>query len=216
MLKRLSAALALEAANAIFEQCVFARVPTERIPTATFERSLAAALAGNAGYSSVDITLDIDQEPRGGIVWLDTQSREALEAVSRAISDRRACLLELLRAAGTAPSALEIVVAYALDRTIDAETLTRLRIWDPRSGRERCLDVAKQPDGGLRYIESGIDGRPIDDDERLSIKALRAWKVPESAPPLFGLRRILRWQPPWRAAWWLKRWFAVRFRVKRP
>ncbi len=209
MLARLDAALAVEAAATIHAQCVFARVPADRVPTVPFERSLAGSLAGTPGYKTVAVALDVDQEPQGGLVWLAAQSSHALETVREALAARRPCVLELLRDAGTAPGAAELVVAFALDGTPDGAELARLRVWDPAAAADRRLDVATERGGALRLIERNGLGEPPDDDARPTVKALRVWQVAPARPPLLGLRRILPWHPPWRAAWWLKRRFVV-------
>lgn len=206
LMARAQQCLQSNAADSLLWRAILGRVADNWVPTALIGRRLERHLMDSGLFTSIAVDLDLRPPVPGGRVWLRAETAKALETVKASLAGRQPVLVELLRDPLVSPAAAQWVVVYRMETAEDG--WTTLACYDPVLGIAPLSLRLRLEDDALTVRESSAaEAGP-------AIKALRVVAVTETLPPLFGLRRRLRWLLPWGFFWYLKRRWQV-FRSRR-
>ncbi|WP_299624587.1 hypothetical protein [Pelagibius sp.] len=207
LIGRVQHGLQSNAADSLLWRAILGRVADNWVPTALIGRRLERHLMESGLFTSVAVDLDLRPPVPGGRVWLRGETAKTLETVKASLARRQPVLVELLRDPLVSPAAAQWVVVYRMETAADG--WTTLACYDPALGAAPLSLRLRLEDDALTVRE------PSTEEAGPAVKALRAVTYATAAPPLFGLRRWLRWVLPWGLFWYLKRrWQVFRSRKK--
>ena len=207
LMERVEHCLQSNAADSLLWRAVLGRVADNWVPAALIGRRLERHLMESGLFTSVAVDLDLRPPVPGGRVWLRAETAKTLETVKASLARRQPVLVELLRDPLVSPTTAQWVVAYRMETAEDG--WTTLACYDPAQGAAPLGLRLRLEDDALTVRESSTE------EARPAVKALRAITCAKAAPPLFGLRRRLRWVLPWGLFWYLKRrWQVFRSRKR--
>lgn len=203
LVRRATALLRDNAADALLWRAIFARVADNWVPVAQLTRALQQELNASKLFENVEVTLELNPPVAGGGRWIAMQAKGALAELRRRLDRREACPVELIRDAEDDVPAADLAVVYRLEEelSLGRDGVERVRLWlyDPRSGTTPVSLRVTLADDGIQAVEQPAD------PERPSVKALRLVRLDAAEPPLAGWRRWCRAAHPWGCFWWLQR-----------
>lgn len=207
LMSRLTDCLRTNAEPALACCAISGRVAEQWISEAQLRHQLKQQLLDSDLFDSVEISIDLKLPVPGGDAWLHGETAKTLSAVRESLARRQPGVIEVLRDPATTPAAAQVLVVYRLEEAEDG--WTTLACYDPAAEDGRCRLRLRQR--GKRFV---IRTQPA--SETLSaVSGLRLMDLAPARPPLFGLRRWLRWVLPWGPLWYVKRRCLVWYHRKR-
>ncbi|WP_340115963.1 hypothetical protein [Pelagibius sp. 7325] len=207
LVRRATALLRDNAAEALMWRAIFARVADNWAPVAQLTRAMQQELNASGLFDTVEVTLELNPPVAGGGRWIAMQAKGALAELRRRLDRREACPVELIRDAEDDLPAVDLAVVYRLEEelSLGRDGVERVRLWlyDPRRGEAPVSLRVTLADDGIQAVEQPAD------PERPSVKALRLVKLEAADPPVTGWRRWCRAVHPWGCGWWLHRVVAL-------
>ena len=201
---RYTEVLAQNLAISLTWRAIIERVPDQPVPARRVEDAIRRAVAAAGPYEVRSIELDLKTPVRGGRAWLHEQMARELSTIRDEIAAGRPALVEALKRPAGSPASAELLIAYAVEE--NPHTHLRLHAAGFDDGwQQRILDIDMA--GGPLWIMQtpAAAGR---------IVALRHWPAAPHTPPLWGVRRWLRYVLPWALIWRVGRWAALRRRKR--
>lgn len=197
LMERVTGSVAANAAGSLQSRAIFASLADNWLPVEQISRRLKKQFDDSGLFTSVDVTLDLRPAVEGGREWLRMETTRTLAVIKDRLARRRPVPVEVLRDPTVSPNAAQVVVVYRLDELDDG--WIGLACYDPVRATEPVgMRLSLAPD---RFIIYDVPSN----QPHAAPKGLRQLSVTPGMPPLFGLRRWLRWVLPWRLIWWLKR-----------
>ncbi|MGD8497951.1 MAG: hypothetical protein PVG82_03525 [Chromatiales bacterium] len=203
---RLRACLSANLTESLLIRAAYGRLPDDGSANERLLQRLRRQVEAAGLFESFELSLNLKAPLPGGRRRVNAETATTLEWIRAELRERRPVLVEVIRDSLEAPGDAQIILVYRLEEQADG--WLRLDAYDP---------VHEAEPVGFRLRTEGqsmiYDRQP--DEQRPAPKGLRRIVLEDAGPPLFGLRRWLRWVLPWRPLWWLKRRWLIALSRKR-